>query len=48
MIDTINQTLIPGDTTSTVLEGFGKGAFVVIKALTGTHGMPQNAEERPF
>jgi SAM-dependent methyltransferase len=28
----IKQTLIPGDTEETVLDGFGQGAFVVIKA----------------
>lgn len=28
----IKQTLIPGDTGKTVLDGFGEGAFVVIKA----------------
>ena len=28
----IMQTLIPGDTEKTVLDGFGEGAFVVIKA----------------
>lgn len=28
----IKQTLIPGDTEKTVLDGFGLGAFVVIKA----------------
>ncbi len=29
----IKQTLIPGDTEKTVLDGFGEGAFVVIKAI---------------
>ncbi len=29
----VNQTLIPGDTEKTVLDGFGEGAFVVIKAV---------------
>ncbi|RLB69514.1 MAG: SAM-dependent methyltransferase [Deltaproteobacteria bacterium] len=29
----IKQTLIPGDTEKTVLDGFGEGAFVVIKAV---------------
>jgi ubiquinone/menaquinone biosynthesis C-methylase UbiE len=27
----IRQTLIPGESTETILDGFGKGAFVVIK-----------------
>ncbi len=29
----VKQTLIPGDTERTVLDGFGEGAFVVIKAI---------------
>ena len=29
----VKQTLIPGDTEKTVLDGFGEGAFVVIKAV---------------
>lgn len=29
----VKQTLIPGDTKRTVLDGFGEGAFVVIKAV---------------
>ncbi len=29
----VKQTLIPGDTEKTVLDGFGQGAFVVIKAI---------------
>jgi len=29
----VKQTLIPGDTEKTVLDGFGTGAFVVIKAF---------------
>lgn len=30
---TIKQTLLPGDTQNTVVDGFGQGAFVVIKAI---------------
>ena len=29
----VKQTLIPGDTEKTVLDGYGEGAFVVIKAV---------------
>ncbi len=32
-IATIRQALIPGQTSETIEEGFGKGAFVVIKAV---------------
>ena len=31
----VKQSLIPGDTEKTVLDGFGEGAFVVIKAIKG-------------
>ena len=32
-VEKINQTLIPGDLQKTILDGFGKGAFVAIKGL---------------
>lgn len=32
-IEKIRQTLIPGELTETILDGFGKGAFVVIKGV---------------
>jgi ubiquinone/menaquinone biosynthesis C-methylase UbiE len=32
-ITNILQTLIPGEATATITEGFGKGAFVVIKGI---------------
>ena len=31
----VKQTLIPGETEQSVLDGFGEGAFVVIKAVKG-------------
>ncbi|MDX2494321.1 MAG: class I SAM-dependent methyltransferase [Desulfuromusa sp.] len=31
----IRQTLVPADTEKTVLDGFGEGAFVVIRAIKG-------------
>ena len=31
----IRQTLIPGELTKTILDGFGRGAFVVIKGVAG-------------
>ncbi|MFO8048080.1 MAG: class I SAM-dependent methyltransferase [Desulfosudaceae bacterium] len=33
VIQNILQTLIPGESTRTIWEGFGKGAFVVIKGM---------------
>jgi ubiquinone/menaquinone biosynthesis C-methylase UbiE len=32
-IDQIKQTLIPGDDSECILDGFGKGAFVVIRGI---------------
>jgi hypothetical protein len=32
-VEKINQTLIPGDLQRTILDGFGKGAFVAIRVL---------------
>jgi len=33
----IKQTLIPGDRKMTVLDGYGKGAFIAVKASKGAH-----------
>ena len=32
------QTLIPGESTETILDGSGKGAFVAVKAVVGKQG----------
>ena len=33
MITKVLQTLIPGELSKTILEGFGKGAFVAVKGI---------------
>jgi SAM-dependent methyltransferase len=32
-VEKINQTLVPGDLQKTILDGFGKGAFIAIRGL---------------
>ena len=42
------QTLIPGESTETVLDGFGKGAFVVVKAVARKKRALAHADESRY
>jgi len=40
VISNVLQTLIPGEKPNTILEGFGRGAFVVIKGQSASTASP--------
>ncbi len=47
IVSNILQTLIPGEVPNTILEGFGKGAFVVVKGIKNLSDGGRTIDKRP-